>query len=158
MGGGSVYEGGDDDDSVGQNLGNCSITLTLNRMVSSISMKSRLMVCLQLCMDTILADVMRYRSSGDRKAQSSEHTHRCSKSFPHSFINSNILLIGSPWQSLLACTTKRLLKIKGFSDIKVEKIKNAAKLLSVSHHACFYFTASLMPLSPLPVVSSLPQS
>jgi hypothetical protein len=28
--------------------------------------------------------------------------------------------------------TKRLLKIKGFSDTKVEKIKAAAKLLAVS--------------------------
>jgi hypothetical protein len=36
-------------------------------------------------------------------------------------------------QTLLACTTKRLLKIKGFSDVKVEKIKEAAKKLSVGH-------------------------
>jgi 2-oxoglutarate dehydrogenase complex dehydrogenase (E1) component-like enzyme len=32
---------------------------------------------------------------------------------------------------LIACTTKRLLKIKGFSDIKVEKIKEAAKKMAV---------------------------
>ena len=37
-------------------------------------------------------------------------------------------------QSLTSCTTRRLLKIKGFSDIKVEKIKEAAKKLSVSYH------------------------
>jgi meiotic recombination protein DMC1 len=35
-------------------------------------------------------------------------------------------------QSLSACTSKRLLKIKGLSDTKVEKIKEAAKKLSVS--------------------------
>ncbi|EPE34699.1 P-loop containing nucleoside triphosphate hydrolase [Glarea lozoyensis ATCC 20868] len=32
--------------------------------------------------------------------------------------------------SLVSCTTKRLLKIKGFSDIKVEKIKEAAKKMA----------------------------
>ncbi|KAF4629678.1 hypothetical protein G7Y89_g8465 [Cudoniella acicularis] len=32
--------------------------------------------------------------------------------------------------SLIACTTKRLLKIKGFSDVKVEKIKDAAKKMA----------------------------
>ncbi|CAG8957950.1 hypothetical protein HYFRA_00000292 [Hymenoscyphus fraxineus] len=32
--------------------------------------------------------------------------------------------------SLISCTTKRLLKIKGFSDIKVEKIKEAAKKIA----------------------------
>lgn len=35
-------------------------------------------------------------------------------------------------QSLCACPSKRLLKIKGFSDIKVEKIKEIGKKLSVS--------------------------
>jgi hypothetical protein len=30
-------------------------------------------------------------------------------------------------QSLLSTTTKKLLRIKGFSDTKVEKIKEAAK-------------------------------
>jgi hypothetical protein len=35
-------------------------------------------------------------------------------------------------QTLISTTTRRLLKIKGFSDIKVEKIKDAAKKLSVS--------------------------
>ncbi|KAG9235114.1 Rad51-domain-containing protein [Amylocarpus encephaloides] len=34
--------------------------------------------------------------------------------------------------SLISCTTKRLLKIKGFSDIKVEKIKEAAKKMAPS--------------------------
>jgi hypothetical protein len=34
-------------------------------------------------------------------------------------------------QSLISCTTRRLLKIKGFSDIKVEKIKEAAKKMAV---------------------------
>ncbi|KAH6683112.1 Rad51-domain-containing protein, partial [Halenospora varia] len=33
--------------------------------------------------------------------------------------------------SLLACTTRRLLRIKGFSDTKVEKIKEAAKKMAV---------------------------
>jgi meiotic recombination protein DMC1 len=36
-------------------------------------------------------------------------------------------------QTLIGCTSRRLLKIKGFSDTKVEKIKEAAKKLSVSH-------------------------
>lgn len=35
--------------------------------------------------------------------------------------------------TLLSTTTKRLLKIKGFSDVKVEKIKEAGKKSSVSH-------------------------
>jgi meiotic recombination protein DMC1 len=35
-------------------------------------------------------------------------------------------------QSLCATTSKRLLRIKGLSDTKVEKIKEAAKKLSVS--------------------------
>jgi len=35
-------------------------------------------------------------------------------------------------QSLCACPSKRLLKIKGFSDTKVEKIKEIGKKLSVS--------------------------
>jgi len=34
-------------------------------------------------------------------------------------------------QSLIGCTSKRLLKIKGFSEIKVEKIKEAAKKMLV---------------------------
>ncbi|TVY34282.1 Meiotic recombination protein [Lachnellula subtilissima] len=34
------------------------------------------------------------------------------------------------WKTLCACPSKRLLKIKGFSDIKVEKIKEVAKKLS----------------------------
>jgi hypothetical protein len=34
-------------------------------------------------------------------------------------------------KGLLAATTKKLLKIKGFSEIKVEKIKEAAKKLDV---------------------------
>ncbi|KAH8818175.1 Rad51-domain-containing protein [Hyaloscypha sp. PMI_1271] len=42
--------------------------------------------------------------------------------------NNNICTIAS----LSACTSKRLLKIKGLSDTKVEKIKEAAKKLSVS--------------------------
>jgi hypothetical protein len=45
-------------------------------------------------------------------------------------------------QSLIAMTSKRLLKIKGFSDIKVEKIKDAAKKLMVSRPILFSSTHS----------------
>jgi meiotic recombination protein DMC1 len=38
----------------------------------------------------------------------------------------------SSLQTLIGSTTKRLLRIKGFSEIKVEKIKDAAKKLAVS--------------------------
>ena len=41
-------------------------------------------------------------------------------------------LLSNFWsQTLLSTTTKRLLKIKGFSEIKVEKIKEAGKKSSV---------------------------
>ncbi|TVY47576.1 DNA repair protein-like protein [Lachnellula occidentalis] len=39
-------------------------------------------------------------------------------------------LMRSKRMTLCACPSKRLLKIKGFSDIKVEKIKEVAKKLS----------------------------
>ncbi|KAG0652668.1 Meiotic recombination DMC1 [Hyphodiscus hymeniophilus] len=42
--------------------------------------------------------------------------------------------------TLVGCTSKRLLKIKGFSEIKVEKIKDAAKKLAPS--ASGFITAS----------------
>ncbi|KAH8601987.1 Rad51-domain-containing protein [Bisporella sp. PMI_857] len=42
--------------------------------------------------------------------------------------NNNIYTVGS----LIGCTTKRLLRIKGFSDTKVEKIKEAAKKMMPS--------------------------
>lgn len=35
-------------------------------------------------------------------------------------------------QSLINVTSRRLLKIKGFSEVKVEKVKEAAKKLLVS--------------------------
>jgi hypothetical protein len=55
----------------------------------------------------------------------------------------------------LACTTKRLLKIKGFSDVKVDKIKEAAKKLSVRHSLIAVISSSLTTNSQLPPASSL---
>lgn len=43
-------------------------------------------------------------------------------------------------QSLLAQTTRKLLKIKGFSEGKVEKVKEAAKKLQPT--ACGFITAA----------------
>jgi meiotic recombination protein DMC1 len=43
-------------------------------------------------------------------------------------------------QSLIATTSKKLLKIKGFSDSKVEKIKEAAKKMQPT--ACGFITAA----------------
>jgi hypothetical protein len=58
------------------------------------------------------------------------------------------------FQTLVGCTTRRLLKIKGFSEIKVEKLKDAAKKLAVGCH-CSFVQCLLTIISLLPVVLSL---
>lgn len=58
-------------------------------------------------------------------------------------------------QTLIYTTTKRLLKIKGFSEIKVEKIKEAAKKLNVSSHLIMADALLLIISSLLPVALSL---
>jgi hypothetical protein len=60
-------------------------------------------------------------------------------------------------QSVIFATTKKLLKIKGFSDTKVDKIKDAAKKLCVSGRplAC---QSRADKNSPKPLASLQPQN
>lgn len=63
------------------------------------------------------------------KVEAEWHPHRWCKLLPNLM---KMFVANSIFQTLIGCTSKRLLRIKGFSEVKVEKIKDAAKKLSVS--------------------------
>lgn len=94
-------------------------------------MNCKLMVSSSAIIVSLRTDYgFRYQCRRYHQAQEQQHLHYCCESLELSLMVFEIA--DHLLQSLSACTSKRLLKIKGLSDTKVEKIKESAKKLSVS--------------------------
>lgn len=76
----------------------------------------------------------RCRSSRHHEAQGQWLLHCCCEHLRCSLPQRPNLL--RPFKSVHAATRKTLLKVKGFSEVKVEKIKEAIAKLQVSPHHC----------------------
>ena len=83
----------------------------------------------QLHMFHVPADFARRQCCRYHQVEAEWHPHRWGELLPRW---TKMLVANSTFQTLIGTTTKRLLKIKGFSEIKVEKIKDASRKLSVS--------------------------